>query len=126
MNPQENQNQDTTQTQPEMQAPVQEQQQPAPAPTAPLAPPQTAQSVSPAPVAVNNGSAFSIAGIVMAVCSLIVLPILFMPLGIVFGSIGIKKGDKIKGMVAIILSIVLGLISIALGAYFYTLKNSKL
>ena len=41
----------------------------------------------------SKGRKFSILGIVFAICSLIVLPIVFGPLAIIFGTIGVLKGD---------------------------------
>lgn len=111
------------------------QQTPPPAPQVQTPPPaqQPQQGTMPAqqpgqpqmqpatPQGGNNGSIYSIFGIICAVISLLLLPIVFMPLGIVLGSIGMKKGDKTKGLVAIILSAVFGVMGMILGAVVATM-----
>ena len=64
---------------------------------------------------VNSGGIFSNFGIVFAIISIVVLPIIFMPMGIIFGALGLNKGDKNKGIVAIILSVLFGILGFILG-----------
>jgi hypothetical protein len=53
------------------------------------------------------GRKYSILGIVFAGLSLIVLPIVFGPVGIIFGVMGTLKNDTKLGITAIVLSVVL-------------------
>lgn len=58
-----------------------------------------------------KGRIYSILGIVSAVLSLIVLPILFGPIAVILGIIAVNKRDKALGVTAIILGIILAIIS---------------
>ena len=53
----------------------------------------------------NAGRSFTIIGFVLAVAALVILPIVFGPLGAIFGGIGYSKGDKL-GMWAVVAGIV--------------------
>lgn len=66
----------------------------------------------------KEGRKYSILGIVFAFCSLIVLPIIFGPLAVIFGTIAVLKDDKELGIVAIVLGVVLATISFLIGMYF--------
>ena len=57
------------------------------------------------------GRKYSNLGIVFAVISLIIAPIIFGPLGIIFGVIGYMKGDEQRGVIAIVASVILAVIS---------------
>ena len=58
-----------------------------------------------------EGRIYSILGIVSAVLSLIIVPVLFGPIAVVLGIIAINKKDKTLGITAIVLGIVLAIIS---------------
>ncbi len=58
-------------------------------------------------------------GIACAILSLLILPPLFILLGIIFGCIALYNGSIGKGLAAVILSIVLGLIGMFIGAVFW-------
>ncbi|HTY44292.1 MAG TPA: hypothetical protein VMC80_03545, partial [Patescibacteria group bacterium] len=60
---------------------------------------------------VPEGRIYSILGIVSAVLSLIVLPILFGPAAVILGVIAINKKDKTLGIISIVLGIVLAILS---------------
>jgi len=65
----------------------------------------------------NKGRTFSILGIVFAFCSLIVLPIIFGPAAVICGSIGVIKGDRTLGIIAIVLGVILAVISYIIAIY---------
>ena len=65
----------------------------------------------------NEGRKFSIIGIACAAISIIILPILFGPLAIIFGSMGMMKGDRKYGLIAVILGVVLSIASLIVGMY---------
>jgi len=69
------------------------------------------------PEKANEGRKFSIIGIACAAISIIILPILFGPLAIIFGSMGMMKGDKKYGLIAVILGIVFSIASLIAGLY---------
>lgn len=60
---------------------------------------------------IPEGRVYSILGIVSAVLSLVILPILFGPAAVILGIIAINKKDKTLGIIAIVLGIVLAIIS---------------
>jgi hypothetical protein len=57
------------------------------------------------------GKTFAYIGIICAVASIIILPIVFGPLAIFFGYVSITKGERDMGWIAILLGIVLASIS---------------
>lgn len=59
-----------------------------------------------------KGRNYSRLGLLFAILSLFVLPIIFGPLAIAFGIAGIVKGDKKWGVLVIVLGVVLAVISI--------------
>ena len=63
----------------------------------------------------ESGEIWARLGIVCAILSILFLPLVFMILGIVFGCVAIWKGSMGKGIVAIILSIVFGIIGMFIG-----------
>ena len=64
----------------------------------------------------NKGRVLSIIGLVCAIISLLLLPILFGPAAIVLGYFARKKGDKTFGLVVIVLGAVFMVIGMVLGA----------
>lgn len=64
-------------------------QRPAPPPQAPQAPPP-----APADARAEAGRGYSIAGGILGVAALVVLPILLGPAGIALGYVGYRKGDR--------------------------------
>lgn len=60
---------------------------------------------------IPEGRIYGILGIVSAVLSLIVLPILFGPAAVILGIIAMNKNDKTLGITAIVLGVVLAVIS---------------
>ena len=66
----------------------------------------------------SSGRKYSNLGLVFAILSLVVLPIVFGPLAVIFGVKGYLSGDEKRGILAIILGVVLAVISTFLGAYF--------
>lgn len=50
-------------------------------------------------------------GIVSAVISLIIAPVVFGPIAVILGYLAMRKGEKQLGLVAVILGIVLAIIS---------------
>ncbi|MBO1199547.1 hypothetical protein J3T65_08375 [Staphylococcus simiae] len=63
----------------------------------------------------NNTLVFIILGWVFSVLSLLFLPIVFGPAGVVFGALTISKGKKTHGIIIIVAAIVFALIGFALG-----------
>lgn len=66
---------------------------------------------TPAKPVESEGRIYSILGIVFAVLSLVVLPIVFGPIAVILGIIGYLKGDRNLGMTAIVLGVVLSVLS---------------
>jgi hypothetical protein len=66
------------------------------------------------------GRKYSILGIVFAALSLVVLPVIFGPVGVVFGVIGTVKNDTKLGITAIVLSVVLATTSTLIAAYLFS------
>jgi hypothetical protein len=67
----------------------------------------------------GNGSGFAIAGFIASILGLFILPIVFLPLGIVFSALGLKsdlRGLAIAGLIIGIIGILLLLILILLFA----------
>lgn len=58
----------------------------------------------------NNALVFIILGWVFSALSLIVLPIIFGPAGIVFGALTISKGKKTHGIIIIVAAIVFAIL----------------
>jgi hypothetical protein len=71
-------------------------------------PPQPSQSPEGHP-ARGRGRNLAIAGIVSGAVSFLVLPVLFGPLGVLLGILGLARGERRLGTIAIVVSI-LGLI----------------
>jgi len=71
----------------------------------------------------TKGRIYSIFGIVFAVLSLIVLPIVFGPLAVIFGIIAIYKKDTKLGIAVIILGVALAVISTLIAMYFLNGSN---
>ena len=65
-----------------------------------------------------EGRNYAILGIVFAFCSLIILPIIFGPLAVIFGILAVLKDDSSWGIAAIVLGVVLATISALLGMMF--------
>ena len=63
----------------------------------------------------NPGKIFGILSIVFAGLSLLILPIIFGPLGIIMAVIALVKGEKKLGIIGLILSIVLSILGFVLG-----------
>ena len=63
----------------------------------------------------NNALVFIILGWVFFALSLIVLPIIFGPAGIVFGALTISKGKKTHGIIIIVAAIVFTILGFTLG-----------
>ena len=56
----------------------------------------------------NTGRRFSIIGLVLALASLAVAPVILGPLGILMGTIAVAKDDRYLGMLGLTASAVLG------------------
>jgi hypothetical protein len=65
-----------------------------------------------------KGTTFAYIGIIFAVASVVVLPVLFGPLALGFGYIATKRGERGLGLVAMILGVVLALIGAIFGFLF--------
>jgi hypothetical protein len=65
------------------------------------------------------GRGFSIAGIVMGVIAVFIIPILFGPLGILFGFLGHRKGDPL-GKTAMIVAAIGMVVGFVIGALLFT------
>ncbi|PNZ14845.1 hypothetical protein [Staphylococcus simiae] len=63
----------------------------------------------------NNTLVFIILGWVFSVLSLLFLPIVFGPAGVVFGALTISKGKKTHGIIIIVAAIIFALIGFTLG-----------
>ena len=57
----------------------------------------------------NTGRRFSIIGLLLALASLAVAPVILGPLGILMGTIAVAKGDRYLGMLGLTASAVLGI-----------------
>lgn len=79
-------------------------------------------AVAPAPLQSKDGRKYSNLGILFACLTLITLPIVFGPIGIIFGIKGYLRGDEKRGIFAIVASVVLALVSTFLAML---LMNSK-
>jgi hypothetical protein len=72
----------------------------------------------------SPGRTYSILSLVFAGLSLIVLPIIFGPIGVIFGVIATIKGDKKLGITGIILSVVLAVLSTLIAMYLLSQRGA--
>lgn len=63
----------------------------------------------------NNALVFIILGWVFSALSLIILPIIFGPAGIVFGALTISRGKKTHGIIIIVAAIIFTILGFTLG-----------
>lgn len=63
----------------------------------------------------QKGSGFGIASLICGVIGLFVLPVVFGPLGIIFGIIGLGKGRQLKGLA--IAGLIIGIINLGFAVY---------
>ena len=63
----------------------------------------------------NIGKGFGVNSIVFGVLSMFILPIVFGPLGIIFGVSAIKNGYKRVGIIGVILNLVVLFVSLSFG-----------
>ena len=66
-----------------------------------------------------RGRAWSVAGIISGVRAVVLIPILFGPLGVVFGIVGFVKGDGAPGIAAMIV----GVIGLVVGVVLLSVMN---
>ena len=62
----------------------------------------------------GDGSGFAIAGFIASILGLFILPIVFLPLGIVFSALGLKSGKKGLAIAGLVIGIVGVLLTLAL------------
>ncbi len=70
-----------------------------------------------------RGRGWSIAGIISGVLAIVVVPILLGPLGVVFGIVGLAKGDRRLGITAIIVSVLGFVIGLVVGVILLSVIN---
>ena len=70
-----------------------------------------------------RGRGWSIAGIISGVLAVFIVPILLGPLGVVFGIVGLVRGDRGLGIAAIIVSILGFVIGLLVGVVLLSLMN---
>ena len=70
-----------------------------------------------------SGRGWSIAGIISGVLAVLIVPILLGPLGVVFGIVGLVRGDRGLGIAAIIVSILGFVIGLLVGVVLLSLMN---
>jgi len=70
-----------------------------------------------------RGRGWSIAGIVSGVLAIVLVPILLGPLGVVFGLVGLVRGDRGFGLAAIIVSVLGLVIGLIVGAVLLSVIN---
>jgi len=63
-----------------------------------------------------RGRAWSVAGIISGILAIFLIPVLFGPLGVVFGIVGFVKGDRGLGIAAIIVGVLGFVIGLIVGA----------
>jgi hypothetical protein len=71
----------------------------------------------------NTSNTFSIMGIVFGAVAVLFLPIIFGPVGIVMGAIGMSKKERL-GVVGLVVSIVGTILGFILGALVFTAMNN--
>lgn len=69
----------------------------------------------------RRGRGWSVAGIVCGVVAIVFIPVLFGPLGILFGFLGRRAGDRGLGTIAMIVSVVGLVVGLVIGALLLTL-----
>ena len=62
----------------------------------------------------GSGSGFAIAGFIASILGLLILPIVFLPLGIIFSALGLKSGKKGLAIAGLVIGIVGVLLTLAL------------
>jgi hypothetical protein len=83
---------------------------------------QRARETTMEPAKGLKGKTFAYIGIIFAIASVIILPIVFGPLAIICGYISTTRGERDLGRVAMILGIVLAVIGFILG-FLYALMT---
>lgn len=66
----------------------------------------------------NYGRKYNILGIIFAFGSLVIFPIGFGPATIIFGTVGLIKGDRALGAIVIFLGVIFTVLSIIIAMYF--------
>jgi len=69
----------------------------------------------------GSGSGFAIAGFIASILGLFILPIVFLPLGIIFSALGLKSGKKGLAIAGLVIGIVGVLLTLALILFFAAL-----
>jgi hypothetical protein len=62
----------------------------------------------------GDGSGFAITGFIASILGLFILPIVFLPLGIIFSALGLKSGKKGLAIAGLVIGIVGVLLTLAL------------
>ncbi len=70
-----------------------------------------------------RGRAWSVAGIISGVQAVVLIPILFGPLGMVFGIVGFVKGDGGPGIAATIVGVIGLVIGLVVGVVMLSVMN---
>ena len=70
-----------------------------------------------------KGRGWSIADIVSGVLAVFLVPILLGPLGVVFGIVGMVRGDRSLGIAAVIVGVMGLVIGLVVGALLLSLTN---
>lgn len=68
----------------------------------------------------NNNNGTVVAGYICSVASILILPIIFMPAGIVLGLINVSKNEIVHGIAQIMISIIFGFLGMFIGAWIGT------
>jgi len=73
----------------------------------------------------RSGRGWSVAGSVRGVLAVLVVPIVLGPLGIVFGFLGRRRGDRSLGTIAMVISVVGFVVGLVLSAALLTLVGPQ-
>jgi hypothetical protein len=87
--------------------------------------PGRAYSPQEEPASRRSGRGWSIAGLVCGIIAFLIVPILFGPLGIIFGFLGYRGGDRRLGTIAMIVSAVGLVVGLVIGALLLVLLGDQ-
>jgi uncharacterized protein YacL len=78
------------------------------------------------PASRRPGRGWSIAGLVCGIIAFLIVPILFGPLGVIFGFLGYRGGDRRLGVTAMVVSVVGLVVGLIVGALLLVLFGGQL
>lgn len=73
----------------------------------------------------GKGKGWAIAGIISGVAAALLIPILFGPLGVILGIVGLVKGSRPLGITAIVVSILGTIVGLIIGAIIVSMFGGQ-